>query len=138
MKLNRRQTLLGMSTAMLLPAACATRTPAGRTYTNSTFVHGVASGDPGPDSVVLWTRISGASRRTDVSWRVAIDRDMSEVVASGVQTTTADRDYTVKIVPTGLSPGQRYYYRFEALGVLSPTGRTMTLPTGQLDRLVIG
>lgn len=138
MKLNRRQTLLGMTTAMLLPAGCATRNTASRPFANDVFAHGVASGDPDSDSVVLWTRISGATEATDVSWRISLDPDMDELVASGMTRTSADRDFTVKVVPTGLAPGQRHYYQFEALGTASPVGRTMTLPDGRLDQLVIG
>lgn len=138
MKLNRRQTLLGMSTAMILPAGCATPGMVSKSYANDVFAHGVASGDPDSDSVVLWTRISGATRATEVSWRVALDPDMDEVVASGTTRTNADRDYTVKVVPTGLASGTRHYYQFEAAGMASPIGRTMTLPAGRLDQLVIG
>ena len=138
MKLNRRQTLLGMTTAMILPAGCATQGATSESFANAVFAHGVASGDPDADSVVLWTRISGATRATDVAWRVALDPDMDEVVASGTARTGADRDYTVKVVPTGLASGRRHYYQFEAMGTASPIGRTMTLPEGQLDQLVIG
>ncbi len=138
MKLNRRQTLVGMTTAMILPAGCATQSPAARVFANDVFAHGVASGDPDTDSVVLWTRVSGATGATEVSWRVALDPDMDRVVASGSVSTDGGRDYTVKVVPENLAPGRRHYYQFEALGSASPVGRTLTLSEGRLDRLVIG
>jgi alkaline phosphatase D len=90
-----------------------------------TFRHGVASGDPLPDSVVLWTRSSGA---TEVDWVVARDPDLRQVVARGRAPTSADIDHTVKVDPGGLEPATTYWYRFSAGGEHSPTGRTRTAP----------
>jgi alkaline phosphatase D len=100
------------------------------------FQHGVASGDPLADRVILWTRVTRAGvRGVNVNWVVATDPQLSQVVASGQVQTTFRRDFTVKIDPTGLQPGTTYYYRFSALGELSPIGRTRTLPTGSPERL---
>ena len=92
------------------------------------FQHGVASGDPLADRVLLWTRISGASDTVDVRWRVARDPSMRYMVVSGRARTSAERDFTVKVDVTGLQPGVTYYYQFMAAGARSPVGRTKTLP----------
>ena len=103
------------------------------------FQHGVASGDPLADRVILWTR---ATPRTDraalrVGWVVAADPGLASVVASGSFVTGAWRDYTVKVDATGLAPASTYYYAFDAEGERSPVGRTRTLPTGSVERLRI-
>ena len=93
------------------------------------FAHGVASGDPLTDRVLLWTRVSGSSAdRVPVRWQVARDPGMQEVVSEGEGTTGPGRDYTFKATASGLKPGMTYHYRFEALGERSPVGRTKTLP----------
>lgn len=100
------------------------------------FDHGVASGDPLPDAVILWTRVTvadGAPR--DVSWVVAEDAALANVVQRGTFRTDASRDHTVKVDVRGLRPGTTYSYRFEADGVTSPVGRMRTAPTGGVERL---
>lgn len=95
------------------------------------FRHGVASGDPLTDRVILWTRVTpaGLGGAVDVDWRIAADPALTQVVARGSARTTADRDFTVKVDAGGLQPGRPYYYAFEAAGERSPIGRTKTLPT---------
>jgi alkaline phosphatase D len=99
--------------------------------TEAVFRHGVASGDPLRDRVVLWTRVTpgepGAT--VDVDWTIARDARMTRVIARGRQRTSAARDYTIKIDAVALDPGSTYYYRFGSRGALSPIGRTRTLPT---------
>lgn len=92
------------------------------------FPQGVASGDPRPDSIVLWTRIESADATVRVAYEVSLDEAFSQVVADGEVDTGADRDGTVKLKPVGLDPFTAYYYRFTALGVTSMTGRTKTAP----------
>ena len=101
------------------------------------FRHGVASGDPLPDGVLLWTRItpvpeavpgSGAGPDTEVAWEVATDPEFGSVVTRGSVTTSAATDHTVKADVRGLRPDTAYYYRFSADGVTSPVGRTRTAP----------
>lgn len=101
------------------------------------FVHGVASGDPLSDRVMLWTRVTDAAQSASVAvdWVVASDPALNTVIASGTGTTSAARDYTFKVDVTGLSPATTYYYRFVALGQASAIGRTKTLPTGSPDDL---
>src|SRR5687767_3684355 len=69
------------------------------------FYHGVASGDPMPDRVIIWTRVTpdtGWVGSKDVLWRVATDTGMTNIVQSGTYTTDATKDYTVKIDVAGL------------------------------------
>ncbi len=95
----------------------------------SIFQHGVASGDPLQDRVILWTRLTGpTSDDIQLSWGVATDPDFNDVVSSGTGLACAEDDHTVRVDAAGLRPGQRYFYRFHALGQISPIGRTRTLP----------
>ena len=101
------------------------------------FLHGVASGDPLPDAVMLWTRVTprAGADRVAVDWEVASDLDFGEIVASGQLETSAERDFTVKVDADGLEAGSIYYYRFSAGEVVSPIGRTRTAVSGTADRL---
>lgn len=104
----------------------------------SLFEHGVASGDPLPTAVVIWTRVSvagGAAEPVDVEWAVARDPDFVAVVARGVAATDAAVDHTVKVDVGGLEPGTTYYYQFTALAAGSPIGRTRTAREGATERL---
>ena len=132
-KITRRQAVLGVSSTLLLPAACSQTA----TIPDSIFAHGVASGDPEPNSVVIWTRVSGSKDPVAVDWYVARDSEMLDVVSHGQFTTNAQRDHTVKQVVDGLEPGKRYFYQFVVNGTTSTLGQTKTLPVGHLERLVI-
>jgi len=100
------------------------------------FYHGVASGDPLPDAVVIWTRITPtADQPIDVNWEMATDTAFANITASGMYTTDIDRDYTVKLDVAGLNAATTYYYRFSALGGTSITGRTRTAPAGNSEHL---
>lgn len=95
------------------------------------FTHGVASGDPLQDRVILWTRVlpgSGLAEQIAVQWQVANDEEFAQVVAQGVSNTGPERDYTVKVDASGLQAGTDYFYRFIAQGERSSTGHTRTLP----------
>lgn len=122
--INRRRffSLSGAGIALGLPG-CGTVA----TQPTSPFRHGIASGDPLADRVVIWTRISTDTScdAVDVTWRVAA---ASGVIREGVATTTAEADWTVKIDVDGLDPATRYTYTFAALGHESETGQTRTLP----------
>jgi len=99
------------------------------------FAHGVASGDPAGNSVVLWTRVSldAPAMTVPVSWEIAADEAFTDLRGRGDAVAAASRDWTVKVVAAGLAPGQRYYYRFRAGAAVSPVGRTRTLPAGALE-----
>ena len=98
------------------------------------FYHGVASGDPLTDSVIIWTRVTPESNsEVEVKWRIATDSTLSRVVESGDVVTDESKDYTVRVDVTGLQPNTVYYYGFTALGRHSLTGRTRTAPQGDVD-----
>lgn len=93
------------------------------------FEHGVASGDPLSDRVILWTRVTlpaGHTAPVMVQWRV-FDAATDQLVASGSIQTGRERDYTVKIDVTGLKPSTDYRFHFFAGEMASPVGRTRTL-----------
>ncbi|MEU3485062.1 alkaline phosphatase D family protein [Streptomyces massasporeus] len=115
--------------AATLPARAVDQAPA--------FLHGVASGDPLPDGILLWTRVtpvpeaipgSGAGPDTEVSWVVARDKAFSSIVSKGSTTATAASDHTVKADIRGLQPATDYWFRFSAGGTDSPAARTRTAP----------
>ncbi|ENW93399.1 alkaline phosphatase D family protein [Acinetobacter sp. NIPH 298] len=95
------------------------------------FDHGVASGDPLQDRVILWTRLSpnDSSSRLQVTWEIALDDQFKQIVKTDKVTTAAAQDFTVKVDATGLTPNQNYYYRFIFGDKKSPVGQTKTLPT---------
>lgn len=100
------------------------------------FYHGVESGDPMPDKVIIWTRVTPDSSNVpsvDVYWQVATDVNFTNIVNYGKETTTPANDYTVKVDVCGLQPGTFYYYMFNALGNNSIIGRTKTAPNGDND-----
>jgi len=100
----------------------------------SLFSHGVASGDPTADAVVIWTRVSPESPAStddvEVFWEMALDQDFLKRTAAGAATTDAARDFTVKVDVPGLLWGRNYYYRFATQGRWSPIGRTRLAPKG--------
>ena len=103
------------------------------------FRHGVASGDPRPDGVVLWTRVSGADEGTvPVEWWVAAEEAPERPLAGGEASASPEHDHTVHVDVEGLDPGRRYAYGFRAAGHDSPVGRTRTAPAGPTDRLRLG
>ena len=103
------------------------------------FRHGVASGDPLEDRIILWTRVTppagAATQAVEVRWRIAADERLSQIVTQGTARTSSDRDFTVKVDAAGLQPGRPYYYVFETGGDRSAVGRTRTLPTRAVDRV---
>jgi len=102
----------------------------------ASFAHGVASGDPLADRVILWTRVTATGNGdVDVGWEIAEESDFARPLASGTVRTGAASDFTVKVDATGLVANRSYYYRFGCLGALSPVGRTRTLPTGTVSRV---
>lgn len=99
------------------------------------FNHGVASGDPLSDAIILWTRVtpSGAPQGVNLTLQIADDEnfDINRVQQSVVALTS--NDYTVKIDFAGLNAGSKYYYRFVTENEVSPTGQFKTLPQGSVD-----
>ncbi|MEO5689635.1 MAG: alkaline phosphatase D family protein [Burkholderiaceae bacterium] len=101
------------------------------------FQHGVASGDPLRDRVILWTRITPttALAAIAVTYVIATDPALAHVVVRGSTKTNPSRDNTVKVDALGLQANTTYYYQFSALGFTSPVGRTKTLPQGATSSL---
>jgi len=103
------------------------------------FYHGVASGDPTSNSVILWTRVSPESDgEIAVEYWVSTNKEFTDVVLEGETTTDADKDYTVKLDAIGLDAATTYYYVFRALDKYSLVGRTRTAPAGASDHLRFG
>ena len=100
------------------------------------FDHGVASGDPLADRVILWTRATPSRDETlTLQWEVAGDEGFSQIVRSGEVQTDDMRDYTAKVDVNGLGVATTYWYRFRHGETVSATGRTRTLPTGAVSQV---
>jgi alkaline phosphatase D len=110
---------------------------AGPKFAAPPFTLGVASGDPLPNAVVLWTRLAPepqaplgglASAPVPVRWELANDERFRKVVAKGKATARPEHAFSVHIDAKGLDPAHDYFYRFIAAGEQSPVGRTRTAP----------
>ncbi|CAM5358662.1 hypothetical protein SNARM312S_04063 [Streptomyces narbonensis] len=124
-------------TAVAAPALLGAASPALADSGAPAFLHGVASGDPLPDGVLLWTRVtpsaeavpgSGLGPDVTVGWELAEDRGFARTVASGSTTASASSDHTVKADVRGLRPATAYWFRFTAGDAVSPAARTRTAP----------
>jgi len=150
-RLTRRQLMniawkLGMAAiAQPVWSSVAWAQPAFRNYP---FALGVASGDPWPDSVVLWTRLApepfaGGGMPTanvEVIWEIAADRAFRSIVRSGTAIARPELGHSVHVEAGGLLPAREYFYRFRCGGEVSQTGRTKTAPAAgaAVDRLRFG
>jgi alkaline phosphatase D len=144
--LNRRQVLTGAAvvagTVLTGTAAAAAPRP---DDTAAPFLLGVASGDPLPDGVMLWTRLlrdtgSMARHPVGVSWQIAEDERFRRVARAGAAVARPELAHSVHVDVRGLRPGREYFYRFRAGGHVSPVGRTRTTPARHADpsRLRLG
>ncbi|BCY08040.1 alkaline phosphatase [Actinoplanes sp. L3-i22] len=129
MRVTRRR-LFALGGTALIGAIPAPRT-------GDPFTLGVASGDPLPDGVLLWTRLAPQplepagglpAVRFPVRWQVADDERFTRVVRSGTATAAPEYGHSVHVDVQGLRPGRDYFYRFRSQGHLSPVGRTRTAP----------
>lgn len=113
------------------------------------FNHGVASGDPMPGSILLWTRVtpgpeavpgSGLGADVAVTWEISSDAGFKKIAAKGRTATGAARDHTVKVIADRLAPATSYWYRFTLGTAVSPIGKTRTAPAAgaPVDRLKFG
>ena len=139
---TRRELLRGaqaLGIATLAPGALSGCGSDAEPGPENLFQHGVASGDPVEDGVILWTRVSPTrTELLEVEWEVAADPSFDSILASGATLTSVDRDLTVKVDVRGLPPGQTFYYRFRAQERTSPIGRTRTAPAGSVGRARFG
>ena len=101
------------------------------------FSYGIASGDPLPNRIIIWTRVNPSVAATPGSglgspvrglWEVSLNAAFTQRVATGRFITSPASDHTVKIDVANLQPNTEYFYRFNALGVNSPVGRMKTAP----------
>lgn len=151
-RLNRRHFVQGFGYAMGMTAVGASSlgltgcgsdddNHGGGAHTDSevvSFQHGVASGDPLSDRVILWTRVTPqqvGSYQFTVKWVVARDAQMSDIVTRGEVSTSAKKDYTVKVDVEALEPDTVYYYQFMVDQTTSRVGKTKTLPVGQVNQV---
>jgi len=140
-RLSRRRLLglggAGAATLALGFRPLAERAVANPRFSGNPFTLGVASGDPLPHGVVLWTRLAPEplepfggmpDRRVPVRWELASDEGMRRVVQRGQLFARPQLAHSVHAEVAGLEPGREYYYRFRAGREESPVGRTRTAP----------
>ncbi|MER5724421.1 alkaline phosphatase D family protein [Streptomyces sp. NPDC047804] len=140
-----RRTVVKAAAATAVAGSVLAAATSARAAGGPAFLHGVASGDPLPDGILLWTRVtpapdavpgSGLGADTPVVWEIAEDKAFSRVAARGTAVARAGSDHTVKADVRGLRPATAYFFRFsvagggaeDGQGVLSPVGRTRTAP----------
>lgn len=99
------------------------------------FLHGVASGDPQADRLIIWTRITSenTAKTLNVDWQISNTTDFKSILQQGTVSTNVTADFTVKVDVSTLSPATTYYYRFISQGVVSPVGKAKTLATGNIN-----
>jgi alkaline phosphatase D len=146
-----RRLLLGRAAALagiaLTPAAWTSAVAETR-LAEDPFKLGVASGEPLPDGMVLWTRLAPRPQEIGagmgpapvaVRWEIAEDAGLKRIVAKGRAMAMAEAGHSVHIEVQGLKPGREYWYRFTAGGHASPVGRTRTAPAAgaPVDRLKV-
>jgi alkaline phosphatase D len=145
---NRRDFLMSagaLAGAALIDRVLGRAQSAGPRFAADPFSLGVASGDPWPDSVVLWTRLApdptgggGMPRQAvDVRWEIAGDERMRNIVARGTTTARPELGHSLHVEVFGLKPARWYWYRFMSGDGASPVGRTRTAPAlnSRVDRL---
>lgn len=105
--------------------------------TNRPFYHGVASGDPLADRVIIWTRVTPEMvlSKISVRWEISETENFSTILKGDTVSTGPSKDYTVKVDVKDLKPNRYYFYRFAALDKISQVGRTKTLPSGSVDSI---
>lgn len=137
-----RRSFVAGSSSFLAAALLSTSRLAGAVTSSAKFDAypfslGVASGDPAPDSVVLWTRLAPRALEPgggmppesfEVSWQIAEDEGMARVVRSGTAVANPQWGHSVHVEAEGLQPARWYWYQFKVSGHISPKGRTRTLP----------
>lgn len=149
--LSRRQLLnlaWKLGAAAVLQPVASSAAWAQPTFRSYPFPLGVASGEPWPDSVVLWTRLAPEPldgggmpmARVEVGWEVASDEAFRTIVQQGSTTAWPELGHSVHVEVPGLAPGRDYWYRFHCGGEASVVGRTRTAPApgAAVDRLRFG
>ena len=137
---SRRRVLRGALAVGLAPIAGAGLSPkasAAEPNLNVVFSHGVASGDPLANRVILWTRAvaEGASESFYLYWSISERADMRRPVAGGLVLASPESDWCCKVDAARLEPGKTYYYQFVYRNSRSPVGITRTLPVGDVANI---
>jgi alkaline phosphatase D len=136
---NRRQFILSGASLAILPWLGATTWGAVQrrpVFSSDPFQLGVASGDPAPQGVVIWTRLAPEPLEgggmpdvaVPVTWEVADDDSMRQIVRQGVAWANPQLAHSVHVEVDGLQPDRWYWYRFSVGEAQSPIGRTRTTP----------
>ena len=123
------KSLAGFAGTFLATAALPSAAAAPRSLTSGRFhfPQGVASGDPQPDGVVLWTRVEAnepSDAPVDVRVQISQAPDFASIVLDEMLPATIESDHTLRLVVQGLEPDTIYFYRFSAGGDQSRLGRT--------------
>ena len=131
-QVTRRQfmaTAAALGATPVWAATHSTRSPAPSKERRDLFPEGVASGDPQPDSVLLWTRRPLDSGPGKLVVEVAEDEAFQHVIATATANVSAATDWTCRILVGNLKPSSAYWYRFtDEAGFTSRVGRTLTAP----------
>lgn len=125
------------SVAACSPKAQDTSFEAKTQFAKGAFAHGIASGDPLSDAVILWTRITPDNPNNGpvaLLWEMALTNSFETLAATGTVTASAATNWTAKVDATDLTAGTQYYYRFRTGNLVSPIGKTRTLPQGHVDQ----
>jgi len=149
--MSRRQLLNAawkLGVAAIVQPLASTRLLSQPVFSKYPFTLGVASGDPWPDSVVLWTRLAPEpldggdmpAARIEVGWEIARDNAFRTIDRKGVTVARPELGHSVHVEVDGLEPDREYWYRFRAGSEISHVGRTKTAPApgGAVDRLRFG
>jgi alkaline phosphatase D len=147
-RLSRRELLniaWKIGAAAIVQPIVSSRVLAQPLYRSYPFSLGVASGDPWPDSVVLWTRLAPdphdgggmPMNNVEVRWEISTDRLFRAVAQNGIALARPELGHSVHVEVGGLEPGREYWYRFHSGSEVSQVGRTKTAPAenAAIDRL---
>ena len=135
---TRRQFVTAMGAGLGLGlAGCKAKLVTEPHFSDYPFKLGVASGEPGTDGFVIWTKLAPdplngrglGNQAIPVRWEVAVDPDLQNIVQRGEALATPDWGHSVHVEIGGLNPGRTYWYRFQSGGEISRVGRTITFPT---------
>lgn len=143
-RLSRRDLLRiagAFGAAAVVSPLASRRVIAAPTFTAYPFALGVASGDPLPDGVVLWTRLAPDPLNgggmpmspVEVQWEVAADRQFRNIVRKGTELARPELAHSVHAEVGGLEPARDYFYRFRTGSEISQVGRTRTAPPAGAD-----
>ena len=146
---RRFLTTTSLAAAAVWASRAEGRVLANPSFSADPFALGIASGEPTPDGVVLWTRLAPKPLEPDggmpaeaveVAWEIADDEAFTKGVRRGTVTATPDWAHSVHVEVAGLEPARWYFYRFACGAATSPAGRTRTAPAADrpAERLTFG